>query len=41
MEQKAREFGLDWVRTEASITAPPFFERRGFRVLRSQTVEKR
>ncbi|HBF29156.1 GNAT family N-acetyltransferase [Rhizobium sp.] len=40
VEQKARELGLDYVRTEASITARPFFERRGFRVLKSQKVEK-
>ena len=41
IEEKAREFGLDRVWTEASITARPFFERRGFSVLKSQKVEKR
>jgi putative acetyltransferase len=41
VEQKARGFGLDCIRTEASITARPFFERRGFRVMKSQNVEKR
>lgn len=41
VEQKARELGLDRIHTEASITARPFFERRGFRVVKSQQVEKR
>jgi putative acetyltransferase len=41
VEQKARELGLDHIYTEASITARPFFERRGFRVLKSQQVETR
>ncbi|WP_132589660.1 GNAT family N-acetyltransferase [Rhizobium sp. BK068] len=41
VEQKARELGLDRIHTEASITARPFFERRGFRVLKGQQVEKR
>lgn len=40
VEQKARELGLDRIHTEAS-TARPFFERRGFRVLKSQVIEKR
>ena len=41
VEQEARELRLDRIHTEASITARPFFERRGFRVLKSQQVEKR
>lgn len=41
VEQKARELGLNRIHTKASITARPFFERRGFRVLKSQQVKKR
>jgi putative acetyltransferase len=41
VENKARDLGLHRIHTEASITALPFFERRGFRVVNSQTVEKR
>jgi putative acetyltransferase len=33
-----RRWGLKRVFTEASITARPFFERRGFRVVREQIV---
>lgn len=40
VEQKARELGLDRIHTGAT-TARPFFERRGFRVLKSQVIEKR
>lgn len=37
-EERARELGLSRIFTEASITARPFFERRGFRVLRENAV---
>jgi putative acetyltransferase len=40
-EHEARELGLEAVSTEASVTARPFFERRGFRVAREQTVIRR
>ena len=40
-EQAARGWGLGRIFTEASITARPFFERRGFRVVREQTVTPR
>ena len=40
-EQAARGWGLGCIFTEASITARPFFERRGFRVVREQTVTPR
>ena len=33
--------GLRRIETEASITARPFFERQGFRVVREQEVEQR
>jgi putative acetyltransferase len=38
VEREARAEGLRRIFTEASITARPFFERRGFRVVREQTV---
>jgi putative acetyltransferase len=41
VEQKARGKGLVRLSTEASITARPFFERRGFRIVREQTVSQR
>ncbi|MDL2405450.1 GNAT family N-acetyltransferase [Rhizobium calliandrae] len=41
IEAEARKQGLGCIFTEASLTARPFFERRGFLVLASQTVEKR
>lgn len=37
-EERARGLGLGGISTEASITARPFFERRGFRVLRRNVV---
>ncbi|WFU04128.1 GNAT family N-acetyltransferase [Rhizobium sp. CB3171] len=41
VEAEARKQGLGRIFTEASLTARAFFERRGFRVLVSQIVEKR
>jgi putative acetyltransferase len=38
LEAAARELGIGRLNTEASITARPFFERRGFRLIASQTV---
>ncbi len=38
VEQRARGLGLGRISTEASITARPSFERRGFAVLRRNTV---
>ena len=40
-EREAREQGIGLILTEASVTACPFFERWGFRVVRKQTVERR
>ncbi len=40
-ERAARGWGLGRIFTEASITARPFFERRGFRVVRERTVTVR
>ncbi|MDP9454801.1 MAG: GNAT family N-acetyltransferase [Actinobacteria bacterium] len=38
VEREARGWGLGRIYTEASITARPFFERRGFRVVRERSV---
>lgn len=38
VEREVRGLGLRRIFTEASITARPFFERRGFRAVREQTV---
>ena len=40
VEQEARALGLSRVFAEVSITARPFFERRGFTVAREQTVHR-
>ncbi len=41
LERETRARGLGRMFTAASITAPPFFERQGFRVVREQTVRPR
>jgi len=41
VEKAAREQGLQRIFTEASLTARPFFERKGFVVLAAQQVQKR
>lgn len=41
LEHAARELGARRLRTEASITALPFFERRGFQLIAEQTVAVR
>ncbi|ACE91357.1 MULTISPECIES: GNAT family N-acetyltransferase [Rhizobium] len=41
VEEEALNRGFTRIYTEASRTARPFFERRGFRVMARQTVEKR
>ncbi len=40
-EREALGLGLERIFTEASITARPFFESEGFRVVREQTVSRR
>lgn len=37
----ARSYGIRSIRTEASITARPFFEKHGYRVLRQQKARAR
>lgn len=41
LEAAGREQGLLLITTEASLTARPFFEKRGFDVIASQAVQKR
>jgi putative acetyltransferase len=41
VEDTARQQNLQRIFTEASITARPFFERRGFQVITEQVVETR
>lgn len=38
VEHRMREAGVAFAFTDASITARPFFERRGYRVVREQSV---
>lgn len=41
LEAEARRLGLAEIRTEASITAKPFFEQSGYEMVRQQVVERR
>jgi putative acetyltransferase len=41
VEAEAASLGLERMFTEASLTARPFFARRGFQVIEQQTVTKR
>ena len=41
LEASAQSRGLSRLFTEASITARPFFEHRGFRMVEAQTVTRR
>ena len=41
VEARARRLGLRRLATEASITARPFFQARGFRVIAEQQVRRR
>ena len=41
VEEAAAELKLGRLHTEASITAKPFFEKKGFRVISAQTVHVR
>jgi putative acetyltransferase len=40
LEQVAQSLGLDRVYSEVSITAQPFFQHRGFRIVQPQTVKR-
>lgn len=41
LERYASENNIAVVTTEASITAKPFFEQRGYQVMKQQTVERK
>jgi putative acetyltransferase len=41
IEKEAQSLGVKRLYTEASITAKPFFEKRGFEIIKEQQVEKR
>ncbi|MEK4451769.1 MULTISPECIES: GNAT family N-acetyltransferase [Paenibacillus] len=41
LELKAKELGLYEMDAEASITAKPFFERRGYQLIAKQSVERK
>jgi putative acetyltransferase len=41
VEAAAHDQALSCITTEASLTARPFFERRGFKVVAAQEVQKR
>lgn len=41
IEQRAHELGIGMLYTEASITARPFFARRGFRTVQEQSVVRK
>ncbi|MFS0788270.1 GNAT family N-acetyltransferase [Shouchella sp. 1P09AA] len=41
LESEARKRGISEINTEASITAKPFFERRGYKIIESQIVGRR
>ncbi|RIU94736.1 GNAT family N-acetyltransferase [Oceanobacillus picturae] len=41
LESEARKIGLPTIETEASITAKPFFERRGYQLIEPQTIERK
>lgn len=41
LERQLRETGIDQVRTEASITAKPFFEHQGYTLVKSQDMVHR
>lgn len=41
LEVEARRLGLIEIETEASITAKPFFERVGYRVVQQQVIQRK
>ncbi len=40
IQQRARDVGLSRIVTDASITARPFFERQGFRLIKQNSIER-
>lgn len=41
LEKYAQQHGIKVITTEASITARPFFEKRGYRVIKQQCIERK
>lgn len=41
LEKYAKQNGIMVITTQASITAKPFFEKRGYRVIKKQSVERK
>jgi len=41
LEREAKSLKLDEISTNASITARPFFERHGYQMIQSQSVERK
>ncbi|AWB43123.1 GNAT family N-acetyltransferase [Paenibacillus sp. CAA11] len=41
LESEARKLNMTEIDTDASMTAKPFFEHKGYRVVQSQTVQRR
>ena len=40
LEADAKTLGLTHISTDARLTASPFFERKGYRIMQTQTVER-
>ncbi|WP_374110929.1 MULTISPECIES: GNAT family N-acetyltransferase [Lysinibacillus] len=40
LEADAKKLGLTHIYTDASLTARPFFERKGYQIIQRQTVER-
>ncbi|MNH31533.1 putative N-acetyltransferase YafP [compost metagenome] len=40
LEADAKKLGLTHISTDASLTARPFFERKGYQIMQTQTVER-
>ncbi len=40
LEADAKKLGLTHIFTDASLTARPFFERKGYQIIQTQTVER-
>ncbi|TQR20727.1 GNAT family N-acetyltransferase [Psychrobacillus vulpis] len=41
LESEARKFDISQITTDASITAKTFFEHKGYKVIKMQTVERK
>lgn len=41
IESEAKKLNLLVIETDSSITAKPFFEHKGYKIVRSQTVERK